>query len=65
MNSRHTHPPVVTRREFARTAIRMVWLGGMVVLGATLARRACRARGPCQNCTLFAECALPWRKAKS
>jgi hypothetical protein len=62
----HAHPPPpVTRREFARTALRMVWLGGIVTLGAVLARRACRARGTCQNCALLAECALPWRKGES
>ena len=56
------HPPPATRREFARTAIRTVLLGGIVVVGAVLARRACNARGTCRNCTLLAECALPWRK---
>ena len=58
-------PPQTTRREFARTAIRTVLLGGIVVVGAVLARRACNARGTCQNCTLLAECALPWRKENS
>ena len=56
------HPPPATRREFARTAIRTVLLGGIVVVGAVLARRACNARGTCRNCSLLAECALPWRK---
>ncbi len=53
-----------TRREFARTALRMVWLGGIVTVGAVLARRVCHARGTCQNCPVLAECALPWRKAE-
>ena len=55
-------PPPVTRREFARTALRMVWLGGIVTLGAVLARRVCNARGTCRNCPVLADCALPWRK---
>ena len=51
-----------TRREFARTAVRTVLLGGIVLIGAVLARRACGARGTCRACPLLAECALPWRK---
>jgi hypothetical protein len=58
-------PPPVTRREFARTAIRTVLLGGLVSVGAVLARRACNARGTCENCALLTECALPWRKEPS
>jgi hypothetical protein len=54
-----------TRREFVRTAVRMVWLGGIVTVGAVLARRVCHARGTCQNCPVLAECALPWRKARN
>ena len=54
----------MTRREFARTTLRTVWLGGMVALGAVLARRECHARGSCRGCALLAECALPWRKEK-
>jgi len=65
MKPNSQHPPQTTRREFARTAIRTALLGGIVVAGAVLARRACNARGTCQNCTLLAECALPWRKEKS
>jgi len=59
------HSTPVTRREFARTVLRTVLLGGIVTLGAVLARRACHARGTCQNCSLLAECALPWRKEPS
>ena len=57
--------PQTTRREFARAAVRMVLLGGIVTLGAVLARRACHARGTCRDCRLLAECALPWRKENS
>jgi len=65
MKSNSLPSPRVTRREFARNAIRLVALGGMVTLGAVLARRVCHARGTCQHCALLAECALPWRKAQS
>ena len=59
------HLMQVTRREFARTALRNLLLGGIVALGTVLARRACHARGTCQNCRLFAECELPWRKEQT
>jgi len=65
MKPNQPQPPQTTRREFSRTAIRTVLLGGIVVVGAVLARRACNARGTCSNCTLLANCALPWRKENS
>ena len=51
------------RREFLRTAARLVLLAGVGALGVKLFRREsvteCINNSVCGNCRVFAECGLP------
>ena len=47
-----------------RTFFRALWFVAIGGVGAVLLRRSCTGKGVCNSCTVYGNCALPWKEAR-